>query len=337
MAPDRGIVSFFEQATGIDVPDTIAGIPVPDPEVSELAGVAESVLGSLGEVGDLVEKANKIREVVAMARRTAGNCWGTIDTAQDIYDSVAAKIEPISPLLRLGCGGAAGDPAELARAASTFKERESREMALEIIGDVLDVGRLLEKLGRILEGVRAIFQTVMDTCGDIIEAVKDFMSDVAEEFAGALHLDGALEGLQELFDGIRQVVGDLFNIGEVLRPIAEAMREAHEETSWFGKLKEGLEAGVLVATNFGEVKGALAGFWPAWEESQRQYSEVRRIGEQADRGASQTWATFKQLLCQLCKMMGTEVPGGIGALDDAARPTVAPRGGLVEDEEFVER
>mmetsp|Transcript_7145 Transcript_7145/g.17796 ORF Transcript_7145/g.17796 Transcript_7145/m.17796 type:complete len:339 (-) Transcript_7145:45-1061(-) len=338
MAVDRGIVSFFEQATGIDVPNKIAGIEIPDPEISEIAGAATHVFEHLGDLGgDLVEKANKVREVVAMARRTAGNCWGTIDTAQDIYDSISQKIEPLGPLFKLGAGGRVDDPTEVARAMATFKEKENRETALEIIGDVLDLGKLLEKLAHVLQGVKAIFQTVMDTCGDIIEAVMDFMSDVAQEFAEALHLDSALEGLEDLFSGIAGVAERMFNIGEVLRPVVEAMKEALEETSWLGKLKEGMEAGMMMATQFGDIKGALTDFWPAWEESQKQYGETRRIGESAEHGASKAWMTFKQLLCQLCKMLNVEVPGGISALDDMARPTVAPRGGFVEEEEFVER
>jgi len=337
MAADKGIISFFEQATGIDVPDKIAGIDIPDPEISELADVASNVFESLEGLGDLVEKAEKVREVVAMARRTAGNCWGTIDTAQDIYDSISQKIEPLSPLFKLGSEGKVDDPAEVARAMVTFKEKENRETALEIIGDVLDLGKLLEKIAKILQGVKAIFETVMETCGDIIEAVMDFMSDVAQEFAEALQLESAMEGLQALFDGIAGVVEKMLSIGGVLRPIVEAMKEVMEETSWLGKLKEGMEAGVMMATNFESVKTAVADFWPAWEESQAQYGEARRIGETAERGASKTWMTFKQLFCQLCKMMNMEVPGGINALDDMARPTVAPRGGFIEEEEFVER
>jgi len=309
MASKRGIVSAFENATGIDVPDKIAGISIPDPDVGNIVELVDT----LSDAGDLVEKATKAREVVAGGARLAGNCWGIIDTAQDVIDRISADIEPLEPLLRL-------DVSQIPAAFKLFN-KTNLDKSASIVGDVLSLGKLLEKISNVLEGVKNIFTLIMETCGDIVDKVMEFMADVAQAFADALHLESALDGIKGLVESLADIIAELADIDSTLRPMVDAWASA----SW-------LEAGTFAMKNFDSVKNAMLRFWPAWETSQAQYQAAREVGLSAHQGAKKTWTTFKDLLHQLCAMFGVDVPGGDDARDSDAQPTIAPRGGFVPDE-----
>mmetsp|Transcript_88306 Transcript_88306/g.263355 ORF Transcript_88306/g.263355 Transcript_88306/m.263355 type:complete len:404 (+) Transcript_88306:69-1280(+) len=311
MAAERGILSAFENATGIDVPDSIAGISIPDPDIGDVCEAASSFLDGVGDMQDLVEKAVGMRDVVAKGRRAAGNCWGVIDQAAEVYSNISRDIEPLSPLLRLG-----QDLSQVPQAMAIFS-KDSLDACVRLIGDAFGLGKLLQKISSILEGVKKIFEAIMETCGDVIEKVMDFVADLAQAFTEALHLDTALEGIMDLFSGIASIVGELADISNILKPVVEAW----ESANFF-------EAGAFAFQHFGDVKDAFCRFWPAWEESQRQYESARGFGESAANSADKAWATVRPLVQGLCNFLHVDLPGGLDGADREAEISVAPRSGF---------
>eukprot|EP00405_Crypthecodinium_cohnii_P010741 CAMPEP_0206443210 /NCGR_PEP_ID=MMETSP0324_2-20121206/14244_1 /ASSEMBLY_ACC=CAM_ASM_000836 /TAXON_ID=2866 /ORGANISM="Crypthecodinium cohnii, Strain Seligo" /LENGTH=315 /DNA_ID=CAMNT_0053911125 /DNA_START=185 /DNA_END=1132 /DNA_ORIENTATION=+ len=310
-----GLFEMIENASGIDLPDQIAGIDIPKPDLGDLMHIAGGVLSNIDGIDDIIEKATQVREIVACTRKTAGDCWGVIDRAQDVYDSVGGKIEPLEPLLKM-------DISRLPEAVSMFN-KDTLDACIAVMGDVLDLGKLLQKMSDVLAAVKAIFEKVMEVSGDIIEQVSGFFQDVAEDFAATLHLESALDGIQDLWENLCQIISELSDISSSLSPVLEAW----EDQNWFGAATFGI-------SHFDEVKDAFMRFWPAWENCQGQYSKSRDIGENAWGRAKSIYTKYKQVLNQLCKYTGIDVPGGHDAVDEKAMPTIAPRGGFEIEEPF---
>jgi len=306
----KGFLSSFENASGIDVPNSIAGVDIPDVDLGDLGGLAGDLIDNVSGIGDMVEKATLIRSVLAKGTSTAGDCWGVIDRAYDIMNNISRDIGPLSPLLRLE-----------AMAVSMFN-KENLDSCVRIIGEILDLGKLMEKISTILNGLKSIFDDIMEVCGDVVEQVMSFMSDVAQAFAEALHLESALEGIESFFEGVCSLVGELSDISGILSP----MLDAWEDANFF-------EAGAYAFQNFEEAKDALGRVMPGWDESQRLYESARGFGEAADGGAGRAWSTFKPMMESICQMAGVSIPGGPFANDRDAMPKVAPRSGFTPEQE----
>merc|ERR1712107_162267 len=118
-------------------------------------------------------------------------------------------------------------------------------------------------MGDILEGVKKIFFEIAESCGDIVDQIREFMNDLAEQFTSALHLDGVLDGIGDFFEGVKALIFELGDIGDVLKPILEAWQEAN--------FLEGATYGIQ---KFDEVKDALERFMPSWDSCQRHYESA---------------------------------------------------------------
>lgn len=302
-AVDRGIVEAFESATGVDIPDQIAGVSVPNPECGGFFDTVVDFVDNVSELDDIVEKAGKVREVLAKGLSQASNCWVTLESTREVVDSIQTRAGPVAPLLSM-------DASAIPEALGMFN-KETLDTCVAIVGDVLDLGKLLKKISSFIDIVRKAFRAVQDFCGDIIDKLMEYVPDLVQTFADALGFGGALDGVTDLLSGIASIVAELCDISGVLRPILTRW----EDSNWF-------EACAFAATNFTETSQALQRFWPAWEESKVQYAAARDMGEEMTGGSSQAWYTYKPMFNKLCDVFGCDVPGGDDALDELAKPSI---------------
>lgn len=304
-----GLIDLFESASGIDVPDKIAGIDIPNVDMGNIGEAAETFIEAAQGMDDLVDKATQAREIVAQGTRAAGNCYGVIDQAYNVVDSIRGSIEPLQPLLK-------PDMSDPAATLACFT-KENLKSCMDIVDDVLGLGKLLQKISAMLEGVQQIFNSIMEVCGDIIEKCMEFLGDIAAAFAEALNLEGALSGIQDLFSSISNTVSELTDIGATLGPISTAW----EEANW-------MELATFGFNNFNDVKDTLPRFWPAWEASEAAYDSARGMGEGCNSQARSVWQKYRKMFKKLCDTFGVEVPDGFKGRDAEAMATVAPRGGI---------
>eukprot|EP00928_Gymnodinium_smaydae_P055676 TRINITY_DN3916_c0_g1_i2.p1 TRINITY_DN3916_c0_g1~~TRINITY_DN3916_c0_g1_i2.p1 ORF type:complete len:399 (-),score=88.02 TRINITY_DN3916_c0_g1_i2:230-1426(-) len=316
MASERGFLSAFESATGIDVPETICGVDVPDPDLGDIGEVAGNILSGISGQSEVLDKAVAVRELTATGTQKAGNCWGVIDRAGDIMSALKERIEPLEPLFH---------PVDRAPEAVAMFNKDNLDSVVKIILDVLDLGKLLQKIMDILDGVRSIFSQIAETCGDVFETVKAYMGDLVDDLLSALHLDGALDTVGDFFEGVKSLIFELGDIGGILKPILEAWQESNF-----------LEAATSAFQNFEDVKDALSRFMPSWDTCQRHYESARSYGFNAFEVAQRAFKLVRQVVSKLSQVAGVAIPSGFGARAIDMQPTVAPRGGLPPIEDDVD-
>merc|ERR1712085_164977 len=80
--------------------------------------------------------------------------------------------------------------------------KDNLSACIDVIDDVVGLSKLLQKISGLLKAVQAIFTSIMEVCGDIIEKCMEFVGDLASAFAEAICMEMATFGFQN-FEGVK--------------------------------------------------------------------------------------------------------------------------------------
>eukprot|EP00929_Paragymnodinium_shiwhaense_P028933 TRINITY_DN16696_c0_g1_i1.p1 TRINITY_DN16696_c0_g1~~TRINITY_DN16696_c0_g1_i1.p1 ORF type:complete len:288 (+),score=55.63 TRINITY_DN16696_c0_g1_i1:230-1093(+) len=265
--------------------------------------------------------ALSVRGVLAESTRSAGNCWGVVDRSSEILQNINTNMEPLMPIF------------ECSPAAITIFNKENLDKCVQVVLDILDVGKLMDKLMGMVNTVKSVLLKIQKACMDMIGKIGECLQDLgadglgasvsglSDDLSRAVQVDSILDGMPDLFKAIATLIAEFASIGETVKPLATAWQEANF-----------LEAAVFEATHFQESRDAFNRFMPAWNSCKEHYESTRGCSGSAYESAKLAWTRFHPLLQKICELTGTDMPEGLSLRD--AMPTVADSRGLMDAPEF---
>jgi hypothetical protein len=300
----------FKYAEDIKLPNKICGVDVPDAQVGDIVKVAEGVVN--GDFADLAKKSEEIWKVLAKGGQISGNCWGVVDQACDVLMKIQGEVEPLLPLLKL-------QPEAL-----NMFSKENFDKAAQVVVDVCDAGKLMDKIMAALEGVKQVFDKIKAVARETIEKVKELIPDVVSKFEQALNFQGAMDKAMELFEKLKKLITDMSSIGDILRPICDDWKE--------GDALGGLD---YVKSKWADIYDAFKRFLPAWDSCQDLYGTCMGMAKKAFDAAKDVLKEFKPMIEKLCENMGLSLEQldsllpAVAARPDSSAPwKTQPVGGI---------
>lgn len=295
-----------------NIPTQIAGIPIPQEipdldELKDLAGkAAELAAAGFDGLAALTGQAEVVKDVVGKGATTVKGSCNALGGAASAVTTIQKVLEPVMPLM---C--ARDNPV----AAWQMLTKENLDTCVKVIKDVLGLSDLLKAIAEVLGKVKEAFVAIKDAAQPIVDKVMEFLADVAQEFASALHLDDALSGMVEFFERMVSLVTELGDIGNVLGPICDAWGD----NDWGS-------VGGLITEKWEEMMDAFSRFMPAWESGQELYNQAKGFAGNALSKAVSLCASFAKLVEQLFKQLSMDTPEWATGLVAILAGVLAPPG-----------
>eukprot|EP00929_Paragymnodinium_shiwhaense_P073052 TRINITY_DN37119_c0_g1_i2.p1 TRINITY_DN37119_c0_g1~~TRINITY_DN37119_c0_g1_i2.p1 ORF type:complete len:356 (+),score=100.80 TRINITY_DN37119_c0_g1_i2:128-1195(+) len=296
---DAGSLMSFAQEVA---PDSIAGIDIPKIDADSIGQLAQMAADVASGDFDMIGKGMKVKEVLVSGARSAGDCYGVIDTAVDVLKRIAENMAPLMPILTLDPG------------CRSMINKETMTQLSALIRSVLDVGSLLNRIMGLLGGVTDIFNSLKDVCGDMFDFVAEVMGDIANAFKEALNLSSVVDGISGLFDGIKWVIGELTFCDGVMRPLLDAWDEG-----------SAADAAAHIAKIWREITDVIRRFLPSWEKAQSMFGDAIGWGKKCWDAVKESLEKFVPFVTEMVGKLGIDMPDGLCDMASAA-PTILGRG-----------
>lgn len=307
---------------GVKLPSSIAGVDIPDcledaaDDVlhGDLQGLAANC-GNLSEfasqAADLVagldgltDKAMVINGVICKGSTAVRGSCNMLSSCGEAVMNIQSMVEPIIPLL---C--AKSNPL----GAWQYVTKANMEQAIQCIQSVLDLGGLLEGISSVLEDVKTAFGAIQDAAQPIVDSIVNFLPDIVQAFAEALHFESALNGIQAFFGCLAGLVQELGDIGSVLNPILDAWGDKD-----FAEIKD------LVQEKWEEMLGAFDRFFPSWEQAQDLFNRGKDFAGACLTTAFNLCQSFAGVVGEIFNQAGMLAPDwahvAIQKIQDVAAP-----------------
>lgn len=302
----------LEEATGIDVPDCIEGIPVPAPDLGDLAnsaGALVDVIGDMaGEAADLVNQCGKVSSVVGKGRSGSKECFRTFLNVKQVFLNLDDRMEPLRPLLDGGF--------------DVFTDglltKENFDAVAALVLEFLNVGNLMKKLSSLVSTVGAAFETIRDVMGPLIDKAKEYIEDLVDDLFDSLQgIGGVLSPLHSgngsgtralSFGGdeggvlgkCSGVVDRLMEIYDGLGPLAQAWTDAS-----YG------DAAEFAINNWKDIQQSFSQILPAWNDCKIVFKYAKSAADAMFQFVKSIWSTFYDFIQNLCSQVGIDLPGDV--------------------------